>query len=133
MSTRAIAGRTDRPDAPDTTGEHAAEHGISLGEWLALSWEDSIQLASLEALDLLRVRTRNSTYDVALLDPATGEALVRGGRYFPEWTRGRLLGCSFGRGLLRCRTVRVGMRLELCAGGRHIVTSTVLATGSCRA
>ena len=133
MSTRGAQGGSHRARAEDTTCERAGEYGVSLGEWLALSWEDSIQLAALEGLDLLRIRTRNSTYDVAILDPATGEVLVRGGRYFPDWTHGRLVGCSFGRGLLRCRTVRVGMRLELCAGGRHVITSTVLAAGQCRA
>ena len=133
MSTRLADDSPSRARDRHTTSERAGEYGRSLADWLAISWEDSIQLASLEALDLLRIRTRNSTYDVAVLDPATGDVLVRGGRYFPEWTRGRLLGCSFGRGLLRCRTVQAGMRLELCAGGRHVVTSTVTAAAQCRA
>lgn len=117
-----------RPDASDT-GEVRTVRAVTLDRWIAHMWERGVQLERLEHLQALAVRTRNSTYDLVILSGHTGEVLVRGGRYFPEWTRAHLAGCSLGGGLLKRRGIHAGMRMEIHAGGRRVVTSAVHAIG----
>lgn len=115
------------PRGSQATSELAVPAGMTLDSWLAHLWLDGVQIDRLDALQVLRVHTRNSVYDIVVLAGPAGEVLVRGGRYFPEWTRALLLGCSFGRGLLKRFGVHVGMRLEFCCGRRSVVTSPVAA------
>ena len=42
----------------------------------------AIRLNACAAFDRLEVRTQQTVYDVVVLRGSTGEALVRGGRYF---------------------------------------------------
>jgi hypothetical protein len=82
---------------------------------------DGISLADLEPLTSLLVRTANSLYRIVVLRGAT--VLVKGGTSFPEMTRGDLL--SFGVNVLRFGWIGVGLRMEIHAGNRCIVTSPV--------
>jgi hypothetical protein len=95
--------------------------------WLRHHWDDALQVERLDALQALRVTTANSTYDIAIVNAADGEILVRGGKYFPGWTPVHLLGCSLGGGLLKRHAVHVGFRLELSWAGRIVITSPVRA------
>lgn len=95
--------------------------------WMSYSWEHGVQVDEIADLHALRVETRNSTYDIAVVSGRTGEVLVRGGRYFPDWTPAVFLGCSLGGALLKCNGVHVGLRLEFSLAGRRIITSPVYA------
>jgi hypothetical protein len=112
--------------APDT-GEVRIARTVTLDRWVAHVWERGVQLDRLEYLQALCVRTRNSTYDLVILSGPTGEVLVRGGRYFPAWTRAHLAGSSLGGGLLKRHGIHGGMRMEIHFGDRRLVTSTVQA------
>lgn len=116
--------------APDhDTAEVRVRRGQSLDQWLAHSWSGGVQTDELEDLETLRVETRNSSYELAIVSRGTGHVIVRGGRYFPEWTPVYLLGCSLGGGLLKRHAVHPGLRMELSWAGRRIVTSPVHAIG----
>ena len=96
-----------------------------LDSWSHHAWTDGVQVDRLPPLDTLVVRTRNSTYEITVLTPHTGEALVRGGRFFPEYARAQVSGASLGGSFLKMRGIYVGFCMELHDGSQSIVTTTV--------
>ena len=103
--------------------------GAILDTWAKHAWNEGLQLEFMQDLECLSVRTENSTYEITVLAPQTGEILVRGGRFFPEFTRARLGGSSLGGSFLKLRGIYVGFRMELHADRRWIVTSQVRSIG----
>jgi hypothetical protein len=104
--TRAHARAVERPA---TTTVPAAR---VLSAWSARDWSDGIHVADLSRLDRLIVRTANSTYEIIVLSPSTGNVLVRGGAFFPVLAPVRLAGSSMGGSFLKLRSVHVGFRVE---------------------
>lgn len=107
------------------TGEFVFRRVTSLDAWLAHAWDRGVRTDQIDALETLHVQTRNSAYELAVVAGAEGRMLVRGGRYFPEWTAVSYLGCSLGGALLMRHVVHPGFRMEFYSGGRRIVTSPV--------
>lgn len=93
--------------------------------WTQRAWDDGVQVDQLRALDRLRVRTRNSIYDIIIGE--SGDVLVRGGKFFPEYTRAVVLGSSMGGAFLKLGGIYRGFSMEIMFGGKRIVTSTVEA------
>jgi hypothetical protein len=120
---------TDAFPSSSETGEIPVSRVSTLDGWLKHSWSDGVQVDELDDLQAVRVETMNSTYDLAIVSARTGEMLVRGGRYFPDWTTVQLLGCSLGGGLLKRYGVHVGFRMELYWAGRVVITSVIQAIG----
>ncbi len=120
-----IAGRKQR--------RTAVASSALLDTWTAHPWDEGVRVDRLGALDRLTVTTRHSTYELIVLSPGTSEVMVRGGAFFPEFTRARVSGSSLGGSFLKLHTVHVGFRMELADGSRSIITSPVrdisLATG----
>jgi hypothetical protein len=79
----------------------------------------------LMAHDRLTVRTCNSLYEFIVTDPQSAEVLVRGGSFFPEFTRVRVAGCSLGGSFLKVRGIYVGFRIEIVTDAQMILTSPV--------
>ena len=98
-----------------------------LSSWSAHDWRNGIHVGELAALERLIVSTANSTYEIVLVSPATGNVLVRGGAFFPVFTPARLAGSSLGGSFLKLRSVHVGFRLELGTDRGFIITSPVRA------
>lgn len=96
-----------------------------LDSFSGLEWSNGVQIEETQELDALSVQTRNSTYEIVVTSPGTGQVLVRGGAHFPAFTPARLSGSSAGGCVLKRGGVYPGFRLELEAQGRRIVTSTV--------
>ena len=96
-----------------------------LSSWSAHDWRGGIHVGELTALERLIVSTANSTYEIILVSPATGNVLVRGGAFFPVFTPARLAGSSLGGSFLKLRSVHVGFRLELGTDKGFIITSPV--------
>ena len=116
--------------APASPGTDAGlVRGVTLDRWLQYSWEHGVQVDRLEMLHAVRVHTQNSTYDLAIVSPGAGPVLVRGGRYFPEWTRVHFAGCSLGGSVLKRHGVHVGLRMEFHWNNKRVLTSTVHAIG----
>jgi hypothetical protein len=103
----------------------ALRSAAHLDTWADRPWTDGVQVDALRDLDVLRVRTMNTVYEITVVTAKTGEAIVRGGRYFPEATRGVVLGSSLGGAFLKLRGIYCGFSLEVYAFGVRIVTSTV--------
>lgn len=111
----------------DTTGSPVASVSgpVDLAWWSQREWSDGVHLEGLAGLERFAVRTRNSTYEITVLSPRTGEVLVRGGRFFPASTRAHLAGCSLGGSFLKVRAICPGFLMELLHEGRTIITTRV--------
>jgi hypothetical protein len=79
----------------------------------------------LQPLTRLMVTTRNSTYHIVARGGA--KVLVKGGRFFPQYTDAHLAGSGHGGSLLKLDWIAIGLRMELWSDGRAIVTSPVRA------
>jgi hypothetical protein len=99
--------------------------GALLETWTAHSWAEGIRVDRLSTLDRLTVTTRHSTYEIIVLSPANAEVMVRGGSFYPEFTRARVSGSSLGGSFLKLHTIHRGFRMELADGSRSVITSPV--------
>lgn len=113
-------GREGRPDA--TPSQTLA---VTLDAWVRRDWNDGIQIDACPALECIVVQTHNSLYELIVLAGGGGEVLVRGGRFFPEFSRARLAGSTAGGSALKLMGIYVGLRMELHVERKSIVTSTV--------
>jgi hypothetical protein len=86
---------------------------------------EGVTLMALEACDTIHVRTRNSDYEVFILDPKSRRALVRGGECFAEPVEATVCGSTFGGCMLKVGWLGVGLRMEIYANGQRTVTSPV--------
>ena len=119
---------------PDTSLCYAGElrPATDLQRWAEHDWSGAVQLETMAGLERLAVRTRNSTYEITVLSPRTGEVLVQGGRFFPTTTRARLAGASAGGSFLKVRAICPGFLMELAHEGRTIVTTRVQSVAPIR-
>lgn len=99
--------------------------GALLDTWSDHHWQDGIQIETVADLARLVVNTENNLYEITVISPDSGEILVRGGKYFREYSQARLAGSSLGGSFLKVRGIYVGFNMELYTGGRTIVTSRV--------
>jgi hypothetical protein len=105
--------------APTTECRAAAQ----LDFWTQRKWDDGVQVDQLRAMDRIEVRTRNSIYDIIVGE--RGDVLVKGGRFFPDYTRAVVLGCSLGGAFLKLGGIYRGFSMEIMFDGTRIVTSSV--------
>ena len=99
--------------------------GALLETWSGHHWRDGIQIETLHDLTKLSVQTENNRYDITVISAYGGEILVRGGKFFPEYTPARLAGSSLGGSFLKVRGIYTGFNMELFSDGRTIITSRV--------
>ena len=107
----------------DTTVSCSA--GALLDTWSSHNWKEGIQLETMQDMETLTVRTENSLYEITVICGRTGDILVRGGRFFPEFTEARLAGSSLGGSFLKLRGIYAGFNLEIHFDKRLIITSRV--------
>lgn len=88
-----------------------------------VSAREGVSLNDLEPSTALRVRTRHSEYRILVWRGTT--VLLKGGRQFPHFTVCRINGSGLGGSLLKLAWIGVGLRMEICAAGRCVVTSPV--------
>jgi hypothetical protein len=103
---------------------------------------EGVTLQALKPCDMIHGRTCNSDYEIFLLEPESGRALVKGGKYFAQPEEATVSGSTFGGCMLKVGWLCEGLQMELNANGRCIVTSPVqelrvehesLNTGACTA
>jgi hypothetical protein len=93
--------------------------------WTELPWSDGLQLAAVSPLDTVEVRTKNTVYEITVVDSGSGEVLVRGGKFFPVFTRARLAGASLAGSFLKLLGIYVGFSMEIYSEEGPIVTTRV--------
>jgi hypothetical protein len=86
---------------------------------------EDVCLRQLPPLSTLLVWTSNSLYRIVVTEAPS--VYVQGGQFFSDPTSARLGGASNGGGFLRVGCIGVGLRMEIHAGGKRIVTSPVRA------
>ena len=88
-----------------------------------LAHAPGIYLRNVEPLTTIVVRTDNSCYRILIAHDTT--ALVRGGAFFPDPTPARIDGSSVGGTLLKVGWIGIGLKMEIVANDRRIITSPV--------
>jgi hypothetical protein len=86
---------------------------------------EGLTLRTLEACDTIHARTHYSDYEIFLLDPVSGRAMVRGGEYFTEPVEATVSGSTFGGCMLKMGWLGVGLRMEIYVNGQRTITSPV--------
>jgi hypothetical protein len=111
---------TATPDRAQPPNELA-----SFDAWAAREWNEGLQIDTVPDFERLVVRTRHTVYEIIVLCGETGDVLIRGGAFFPEFRRARLTGAT-GRGsALKLLGIYVGFHMELQLDRQRIVTSRV--------
>src|ERR1700719_3660223 len=99
--------------------------GGVLDNWSGDPWKNGVQVDRMEDMEKLLIRTRNSVYEIIIIDGRRGEILICGGQYFPELTPARLAGATLGGSFCKMRGIYTGFRMEICASGQRTVTTPV--------
>ena len=97
-----------------------------LDNWTHAEWTDGCQIDTTPIFQALTVVTRNSLYQLIVLDPASGLVRLRGGQVFPDWRDAQLAGCSLGGSFLKLRGIYAGFCMELHVDGETVITSPVM-------
>jgi hypothetical protein len=84
---------------------------------------EGLRLGDLEPMDVVVVRTRNSVY--RLIVTGGNDVTVQGGEFFTDPTPACVDGSGFGGSLIKAGWLGIGLRMEIRAGGRRIITSPV--------
>lgn len=96
-----------------------------LDTWIRHTWADGVQIESMPDFCRIAVQTRNTLYEITVIDGPAREVTIRGGRFFPETTAARVAGSSLGGSFLKVGGIYPGFSLEICAGGSTIMTTSV--------
>src|SRR6185295_15441309 len=84
-----------------------------LDTWVNHSWSEGVQVASLPDMSELIVETKNSIYEITIIEGAGREILIRGGKFFPERTAARLCGSSLRGSFLKVGGIYAGFSMEI--------------------
>jgi hypothetical protein len=97
----------------------------TLEHWTRFDWSNGLQMGGLDPLEMLEVQTKNSTYEISVMDARKGEIVVRGGSFFPVYTRARLAGASLAGSFLKVGGIYVGFCMEFQSEAGAVVTTRV--------
>ena len=100
-----------------------------LSTWSERDWKraDGVQLDQLDHMRRLVVRTYQQAYEIFVRSGAAGDVLVRGGRFFQEFTEARIAGSSLGGSFLKQLGIYVGLRVEFNVHGETLLTAPILS------
>ena len=79
-------------------------------------------MSGLERLTKLKVRTKNSLYDLTVLSPGESKVLIQGGRFFAEPVEASL---GYGGGFLKVHWIGLGVPMEIFRENGPVMTSPV--------
>jgi hypothetical protein len=100
-----------------------------LDTWCEEPWTGGVQVDGMQDMEKLIIQTRNSVYEIIVIDAPSGEILIRGGQMFPELTPAQLTGATLGGSFCKMRGIYAGFRMEINANGSRTVTSPVESIG----
>ena len=84
-----------------------------------------VRLRDRAPFDRLITRTRNSVYDVTVLDSSSSRVLVVGGFFLPGPVEATLSGATLGGSLLKVGWILLGFHLEFLHDRQRVVTTRV--------
>lgn len=87
------------------------------GRRIALPW--------LPPGTVLHLRTRNSRYQLVVVDGPEGRVLITGGRHFPDQMPVQVVGATPGDGRVKPDWIVEGLRLQLLTAQGCVITSPV--------
>lgn len=97
-----------------------------LDNWSNADWTGGVQVEQLDPIETLIVHTRNSKYEIIVVEPHSAQILVRGGKLLPVYTPATLAGASLGGSFLKVHGVYIGFRMELHVDdGETLITTPV--------
>ena len=96
-----------------------------LDNWSLHPWTNGVQVDHMQDMERLEVRTRNSLYEITIIDGLSGEILLRGGSFFPELTPANLQGATLGGSICKLRGIYEGFLMEINVNGQRLVTTRV--------
>jgi hypothetical protein len=102
-----------------------------LDTWVNHPWSEGVQVATLPDMTEVVVQTRNSTYEITIIDGVSREILIRGGKFFPQRTAARLSGSSLRGSFLKLGGIYAGFSLEVLFEGQTVVTTSVQSIRVC--
>ena len=73
----------------------------------------------------IRVHTRNSLYEITVIDRIACDILIRGGQFFPQQTAAHLSGACLRGSFLKLGCIACGFNMEIATEDNLIVTSQV--------
>ena len=96
-----------------------------LDNWSLHPWTNGVQVDRMQDMEKLEVRTRNSLYEITIIDGLSGEILLRGGSFLPELTPANLQGATLGGSICKLRGIYEGLLMEINVDGQRLVTTPV--------
>jgi hypothetical protein len=94
VRTKPVRSETDKQNGCQVKQESIPE-GVVLHNCSEGQWTNGVQVDRMEDMKKLIVQTRNSLYEIIVIDGPRGEILVRGGKFFPELTPALLGGATY--------------------------------------
>ena len=105
--------------------QHSVPAAAVLSNWCDDPWTNGVQIEQMDDMQKLYVQTKNSLYEITVIDRRSGEILVRGGQLFPELTPAQLAGATLWGTFLKMRGIYVGFAMEINAGDQRFLTTRV--------
>ena len=118
-----MADRSTSIGAPPGAATAAPMESVTLDTFALAAAGRGVAVSELAPLTCLVVQTRNTRYRIIV--SGDREVLIDGGAIFPEPTPAHLEGATAGGSLLKVGWIGIGLRMEIRAGGRRIVTTPV--------
>jgi hypothetical protein len=127
MSATDISGYVTSPGAQSSqeSTSHTILAGTTLDFWSHQPWTNGVQIEQMDEMQKVLVRTRNSLYEITVVDHWSGEIVVRGGQFFPRATSAWLAGATFGGRILKLRGIYIGLQMEINADDAPVLTTRV--------
>jgi hypothetical protein len=125
MSTTDISGYLTWQAGQSASTLETVSAAATLDFWSNEPWTNGVQIEQMEEMQKLLVRTRNSLYEITVMDGWRGKIVVRGGQFFPHATPAWLAGATFGGSILKLRGVYVGLQMEIHTEDGPLLTTRV--------
>jgi len=132
MSATDVSGYYTWQDRQSARTSKTVPAAATLDFWSNEPWTNGVQIEEMNEMQKVLVRTRNSVYEITVLDGWRGEIVVRGGQFFPNATPAWLAGATFGGSILKLRGIYIGLQMEIHAEDGPLLTTRVkmIAVGS---
>jgi hypothetical protein len=127
MSATDISGYVTSPGAQSSQAPTSQTilAGATLDFWSHQPWTNGVQIEQMDEMQKVLVRTRNSLYEITVMDGWRGEIVVRGGQFFSRGTLAWLAGATFGGSILKLRGIYIGLQMEINTDDGPLLTTRV--------